>query len=454
MKDPLKTEKLPPHDIPAEQGVLGCILMSPNDSINLCLEKFKTSEVFFDLRHRTIYEAMLAMHADRVPIDTITLRSELSDSCQLESVGGLAYIASLPDAAPSAANIDHYIEILIEKHTIRKAIAFTTEFSSRAYEHQGEVDSLIEELQHDVRSLSSGEIQSTLKSASELVPVAIDAIELAWQNQGQLSGIATGFVDFDSMTGGLQNGDMIVIAARPSQGKSAWCLNVADYVAVNLNLPVAFFSVEMTAASLMIRAMCSRGRVNMGRVRDGQLFEGDFAKLTSAAEQLRQAPLYIDEAGALTVAQLGARARRMKEQYGIRLVMVDYLQLLRPSKKADSRQQEVTDISSSIKALAKELNIPVIAVSQLNRESEKDKKKRKPRLSDIRESGSIEQDADLVGLLYKPEQEDNEDPEDGQQSDAEAVNLLIAKQRNGPTGDVRMVFLRQFVRFENAAPTT
>jgi replicative DNA helicase len=273
-------------------------------------------------------------------------------------------------------------------------------------------------------------------------------IEHFFNRKGELSGIATGFPDLDKMTDGLHGGEMIVVAARPSMGKTSLAMNIAEHVALELGLPVGVFSLEMSASSLILRMLCSLARVNMRSIRDGFMSEADFPRLTTASGQLAAAKLLIDDTAGLSILQLRARARRMYQQHGVRLFVIDYLQLLNSTARRaqENRQQEIADISSGIKALAKELNVPVIVLSQLNRELEKDKS-RKPRLSDLRESGSIEQDADLVGLLYKPDAGDEEDaPEE---SEGVAVNFLVAKQRNGPTGDVNLTFLKPFTRFES-----
>jgi replicative DNA helicase len=285
----------------------------------------------------------------------------------------------------------------------------------------------------------------------ELVKSAINTIEDYHQRQGALTGLSTGFTDLDKLTTGLHPGEMIVIAARPSVGKTSLAMNIAESVAIDQKLPVGVFSLEMSAASLVLRMLCSRSRVNMRNIRDGFLAERDFPKLTGAAGKLANAPLFIDDSSGLSILQCRAKARRMWQQYGIKLFVIDYLQLLHSTaKRAENRQQEIADISNGIKALAKELSVPVIVLSQLNREVEKEKG-RPPRLSDLRESGSIEQDADLVGLLYRPAQNEDEDTSN-EPSDAIPVNLLIAKQRNGPANeDVRLTFLKTYTRFESAA---
>src|ERR1051326_1274644 len=453
LADPLKVERLPPHSTEAEQGVLGCALLSPNDSLGECIQKLKAgSEVFEDRRHRTINETMVEMYDQKQPIDLITIQQRLKDRQQLEGVGGLAYLSSLPDVVPSAANLDYYLGIVRDKHILRRMIATCTEVVGRVYEHEGEVDALLDEVERDVLRISEARVEAATNTIKELVHSAISTIESFHQRQGMLTGVGSGFSDLDKMTSGFHPGEMIVIAARPSMGKTSLAMNVAEHVSIDLRLPVGVFSLEMTAESLVLRMLCSRSRVNLRNIRDGFLAERDFPKLTGAAGKLANAPLFIDDTSGLSILQLRAKARRMAQQYGIKLFVIDYLQLLHSTaRRAENRQQEIADISNGIKSLAKELHVQVIVLSQLNRELEKDKN-RKPRLSDLRESGAIEQDADLVALLYKPSGSEDEDADKpGPDQEAVPVNLLIAKQRNGPTGDVALTFLRAYTRFESAA---
>jgi replicative DNA helicase len=444
-------DRLPPHSIEAEQGVLGCVLLAPNENLGICIEKFRGgAEVFYDLRHRAIYELLVTMFDAKEAIDLITLPQRLKDANQLETVGGLLYLNSLVDSVPSAANLVYYLDIVREKHVLRRMITVCTGLVGRAYEHQGEVDALVDEIERDVLRISEERVEAESRTIKDLVHGAINTIELFHQRRGVLDGLGTGFPDFDKMTSGLHPGEMIVIAARPSMGKTSLAMNIAEAVAIDQNVPVGVFSLEMTADSLVLRMLCSRARVNLRNIREGFLAERDFPKLTGAAGKLQGAPLYIDDSSGLSVLQMRARARRMWQQYGIKLFVIDYLQLLHSTaRRAENRQQEIADISGGIKALAKECGVPVIVLSQLNRELEKDKE-RKPRLSDLRESGAIEQDADLVALLYKPSTEEKDGPI-AVESDAIPVNLLIAKQRNGPTGDVPLTFFKGYTRFETAA---
>src|SRR5579872_112142 len=413
-----KVDRLPPHSPEAEQGVLGCVLLSPNDCVGECVEKFKAgAEVFYDLRHQTIYETLVEMYDQREAIDVITLQQRLKDKQRLEEVGGIAYLASLPDAVPSAANLSYYLEIVQEKFILRKLIHACTEVVGRVYEHEGEVDALLDEVERDILRISETRAENNTGKIKDLVKKAISTIEDYHQRQGMLTGVGTGFADLDKMTSGLHGGEMIVVAARPSMGKTSLAMNIAEHVSIEEKLPVGVFSLEMTSDSLVLRMLCSRSRVNLRNVREGFLAERDFPKLTNAAGRLSGAPLFIDDTAGLSILQLRAKARRMSQQYGIKLFVVDYLQLLHSTaRRAENRQQEIADISNGIKSLAKELNVPVIVLSQLNRELEKDKD-RKPRLSDLRESGAIEQDADLVCLLYKP----SRDEDDGGSEEQDAV---------------------------------
>ncbi len=450
-------DRLPPHSIECEMGVLGCVLLSPNECMGVCIEKFKGSqEVFYDLRHQTIYSVLAEMYDKREAIDVITLQQKLKDKQLLEQVGGIAYLASLPDAVPSAANLSYYLDFVQEKYLLRRMIHTCTDVVGRVYDYEGEVDALMDEVERDILRISEARVESHTSTIKELVHKAINTIEDFHQRQGKLTGIGTGFTDLDKMTNGLHAGEMVVIAARPSVGKTSLAMNIAEHVAIEQKLPVGVFSLEMTAESLVLRIICSRSRVNLHSIRDGFLLERDFPKITMAAGQLSGAPLFIDDTSGLSILQLRAKARRMAQQYGIKLFVIDYLQQMHSSsRKADNRQQEIADISNGVKALSKELKIPVIVLSQLNRDFERDKS-RKPNLADLRESGAIEQDADFVGILYKADPEDPNkrkddvtDEETGITPDSIPVNLLVAKQRNGPIGEVPLTFLRTITRFEN-----
>lgn len=453
LADPARVDRLPPHSIEAEQGVLGCVLLAPAEGLGECVQKFRSgADIFYDLRHRTIYETLVEMYDKKEAIDLITVQQRLKDRQQLDAIGGIPYLASLADAVPSAANLEYYQNIIKEKFLLRKMIQTCTAVVGRVYDHEGEVDALLDEVECDILRLGESRIESATDTIKDLVHKAITTIEQFHQRQGMLTGVGTGFVDLDKMTSGFHGGEMIVIAARPSMGKTSLAMNIAEHVAIDLKLPVGVFSLEMTGESLVLRMLCSRARVNLRNMREGFLAERDFPKLTGAAGKLAGAPLFIDDSSALSILQLRAKARRMHQQHGIKLFVIDYLQLLHStSRRAENRQQEIADISNGVKALAKELDVPVIVLSQLNREMEREKN-RTPRLSDLRESGAIEQDADLVAMLYDPGKKDDDD--DGARRDdidAKPIKLLIAKQRNGPTGEIDLTFIKSYTRFESAA---
>jgi len=448
-------DRLPPHDLQMEMGVLGCCLLSPNECIGECVEKLKDDgkEAFYDLRHQTIYETMGQMFNTRAPIDLITVQNYLKDRQLLEQIGGIAYLSQLLDMVPSTANLPYYLEQVKEKFLLRRMIQTCSGVVGRIYEFEGEVDQLLDEVEKEVLRVNESRVQTNVQGVKDLVHHAIGQIEHFFNRKGELSGLSTGFADLDRMTDGLHGGEMIVIAARPSMGKTSLAMNIAEHVVLEGKVPVGVFSLEMSAESLVLRMMCSIARVNLRQIRDGFMSEADFPKLTTAAGRLSASKLFIDASAGLSILQLRARARRMAQQHGIKLFVVDYLQLLHSTarRSQENRQQEIAEISSGLKALAKELNVPVIVLAQLNREIEKDKS-RKPRMSDLRESGSIEQDADLVGLLYKPNAgDDEESAATVDEAEGIAVNLLIAKQRNGPTGDVSLTFLKPYTRFESAA---
>ncbi len=449
-------DRLPPHSIECEQGVLGCVLLSPNECMGECIEKLKDGkEVFYDLRHQTIFEELVAMFDTRSAIDVITLQQRLKDKQLLEQVGGIAYLAQLQDAVPSAANLSYYLDYVREKFLLRKMIATCTDVVGRVYDYEGEVDALMDEVERDILRVSESRVQSSVAGVKELVGKAIGTIENYFSRKGVLNGLATGFPDLDRLTDGLHDSEMIVIAARPSMGKTSIAMNIVEHVVLEQKLPAAVFSLEMSAEALVLRMLCSIARVNLRSIREGFMSETDFPKLTNAAGRLANAPLFVDDSAALSILQLRARARRLAQQHGIKLFVIDYMQLLHSTARRaqENRQQEISDISGGIKALAKELKVPVLVLSQLNREPEKRERGAEPRLSDLRESGAIEQDADLVGLLYKPGKAGGDDEDDGagEEQDAIPVNLLIAKQRNGPTGDVKLMFVKQYTRFESAA---
>lgn len=446
-------ESLPPHSLQAEEGVLACIILAPLESIALCVERFKPGgDVFFILKHRTIYEALVRLWDKDKAIDLITLRQQLADNQQLEEMGGIGYLSTLPDRVPSAANLEHYIQIVLQKFILRKVIAVCVDIKARAYAEPEQVEELMAVAATAMQNITEATLAgSTVKPASVLVEAANETIDRLTRKDGHAIGITTGFIDLDKMCWGLHPADMFVIAGRPGTGKTSAGMNIAEHVAVNLHLPVGVFSLEMSDESLMLRMICSRSKVSMRNLRDGFCTERDFERLKVAGVCLHKAPIFVDDSSGLSILQLRAKARRMCQTYGIKLFVVDYLQLLHSTlRRNENRQQEVSDISHGLKSLAKELRLPVLVLCQLNRDVEKRGLNAKPKMSDLRESGSIEADADVVAMLYRKDPE----KEDGPPEDTVLMNLLIAKSRNGPTGNVELVFLKSLTRFENAGRIT
>jgi replicative DNA helicase len=441
--------RTPPHSVEAEQGVLGSMLISPRDAIAECVEKI-TEEYFYIPANQVIYRELVDLWNAAQAIDLITFTQALRDKNLLDVVGGPAFVTSLFTFVPTAANIEYYIEIVRDKYILRSIIAAATESVRRAYEEQDEVNNLLDEVEQKIFAVGEDRFKGQMLSMKDQVMEAIEAIEKLYERKGGITGISTGLIEFDRMTSGLHSSEMIVIAARPSMGKTALAMNIVEHVAINQALAVGVFSLEMSSQQLVQRLLCSRARVNLQKVRDGFLAERDFPSLTAAASKLAEAKIFIDDSAGLSILELRAKARRLKAQQDIQLIVVDYLQLLRSTTRRaqDNRQLEISEISAGLKGLAKELKIPVIVVAQLNRQPEQ-RSGGKPRLSDLRESGSIEQDADLVGLLVRPEI--YEEDEEARAEKAGEAELIIAKQRNGPVGEIPLTFLKEFTRFEDRA---
>jgi replicative DNA helicase len=444
--------RTPPHSVEAEQGVLGSMLLSPRQAIAECVEKIN-EQYFYVPAHHTIYAVLVDLWNAGQAIDLITFTQILRDRNLLDNVGGAAFVTSLFTFVPTAANLEYYLEIVRDKYILREIISAATESVRRAYEEQNEVNSLLDEVEQRIFAVGEDRFKGQLLSMKEQVMSTLESIEKLFENKGAITGVSTGFRDFDKLTSGLHPSEMIVIAARPSMGKTALAMNIAEHAAIETKLPVAIFSLEMSAQQLVQRMLCSRARVNLAKTRDGFLAESDFPKLTHAASKLAEAKIFIDDTAGLSILELRAKSRRLKAQQDIRLIIIDYLQLLRSTSRRaqDNRQLEISEISAGLKGLAKELNIPIIVVAQLNRNPEirTGSGKGVPRLADLRESGSIEQDADLVALLIREEYYADTD-EEREELKGQA-QLIIAKQRNGPIGDVKLTFLNQFTRFEDRA---
>lgn len=428
------TDRLPPHDTEAEQSVIACILIDSQTCMDTCIEKLPMGpEAFYDLRCRGIYTVALEMHSERMTVDVVTLQARIKSN--IGDYGGLDFIMSLPDFVPSTANLPAYLEIVCDKYLARQALKVCTEVSAKVYSSDLPVSDLLDEFERGVMAIRNQRSQSSVADIKEVTCDAINRIEQIYSSRGKICGLSTGFPDLDRISDGLHDGEMTVIAGYPGAGKTALAMNIAGHCSVSLKLPVGIFSLEMSALSLVMRFMFAHARINSRDVRDQRMTQGDFRRLTMAAGRISTAPIYIDDSSDLSVYELRARARRMARQHALKLIIVDYLQLLSAiggSRKVESRQQEVTDISRGIKGMARELGVPVIALSQLNDDGK------------LRESRAIGQDADQIWILKRDD--DNE-----AQGDAVAVKLEIVKARNGPTGFVNLTFLRQFTRFESAA---
>src|SRR5206468_7209356 len=363
--------RAPPHSVEAEQGVLGSMLISPRDAIAECVEKIN-EEYFYVPAHQTIYSVLVDLWNAGQAIDLITFTQVLRDRNLLDSVGGAAFVTNLFTFVPTAANVQYYLDIVRDKYILRQIISAATESVRRAYEEQDEVDSLLDEVEQKIFEVGEDRFKGQMLSMKDHAMQAIETIEKLYERKGSITGISTGFVEFDRMTSGLHPSEMIVIAARPSMGKTALAMNIAEHVAVTEKLPVGVFSLEMSSQQLVQRMLCSRARVNLQRVRDGFLGERDFPSLTAAASKLAEAKIFIDDSASLEILELRAKARRLKAQQDVELVLIDYLQLLRSATRRakENRQLEISEISAGLKALAKELNIPVIVVAQLNRQPE------------------------------------------------------------------------------------
>ncbi len=437
----LSSHKLPPQNIEAEESILGGILIE-NEAFNKVMEILSADD-FYREAHRKIFNALINLSERDEPADLITLTNELRKIDQLDSIGGASYLASLIDSVPTAANIEYYAKIVKEKSILRKLIQTSTEIITQSYEDRGDIEVFLDEAERAIFDISEKRVRPSFFSIRDVVKESFKTIERLFQKKELVTGVPSGFKELDRMTAGFQPSDLIIIAGRPSMGKTAFCLNVAQYAAVENKIPVAVFSLEMSKEQLVIRMLCSEAHVEGTRLRTGFLNESDWPKLTIAAGNLSEAPIYIDDSAALSVLELRAKARRLKSERGLGMLIIDYLQLMKGRARVESRQQEISEISRSLKALAKELNIPVIAVSQLSRKTE-ERTGNRPQLSDLRESGAIEQDADLILFIYRDEvynrAEDN--PNRGK------AEVIIGKQRNGPIGKIEMAFLDKFTTFK------
>ncbi len=435
-------DRMPPASVEAEQAVLGAMLLKP-DAVTTAAEEL-TADDFYRETHRLIFEAMMELKERTEPVDLVTLTEQLKKADKLAKIGGIPALSLIANSVPTAANVHYHARIVHEKAQLRSLIAAATEIAGAAYESADEVEDIMDSAEKRILQVSSGKRSKDFVPLQDILLDALEQIDLRYNNKGCITGLPTGFTELDHLTAGLQKSDLILVAARPSMGKTAFTLNIAAHVVLRAKEPVAFFSLEMSKEQLVQRLLCSEGRIDSQRLRVGELEEKEWGDLIDTANRLSAAPLYIDDTPSITVMELRSKARRLKAEHGLSLIVIDYLQLMqgRTSKSGDNRQQEISEISRSLKALARELNVPVIALSQLSRSVESRQIKR-PMLSDLRESGSLEQDADIVMFLYR---EDYYDPETENKNITE---VIIAKHRNGPVDTVDLTFLKQFTKFGN-----
>jgi len=435
--------KVPPHSLEAEAAVLGAILLE-----NAALDRIAdvvSAEDFYREVHRKVFRAALDLSERSEPIDLLTLTEALRTRGELAEIGGAAYISELADRALSAANIQYHARIVREKAILRGLISTASEIVTRGYEAREEVGRFVDEAEQAMYQIAEKRARGAFTRVGDLITDTFRQIEQLYERKEMVTGVPTGFTDLDRMTAGLQPSDLIIVAGRPSMGKTSFCLNIAEHVAIEKGIGVAVFSLEMSKEQLVLRMLCSQARVDLSKVRTGFLAQKDFPRLAEAAGRIHDAPIYVDDTPALSALELRAKARRLKrvKEANLGLIVVDYLQLMRGSGSRDeSREQEISQISGSLKALAKELQVPVIALSQLNRQVE-GRNPPKPRMADLRESGAIEQDADVIAFIYRDELYNPQSRDQG------VAEILVAKQRNGPTGDVRLAFRSEFTRFEN-----
>ena len=448
MPDPVvSSERIPPQNLEAEVSVLGAILQETGALLK-AMEVLRPAD-FYKGAHRKLFGACVDLFERNEPVDLVTLANELMRRKVLEEVGGATYLASLVDAVPTAANVAHHARIVKNKALLNALIQKGTAVVARAFADTEDVDEVLDWAEQQIFEISQEKVSRSFVPLKSILKGTFEAIEKLYARKSHVTGVPTGFRKFDEMTAGLQPADLIVVAGRPSMGKTSFCLNVAQHAALQEHITVAIFSLEMSKEQLVQRMLCSVANVDSHRLRTGYLSDADWPRLTTGAGHLSESPIFIDDTPGISLLEMRAKSRRLKAEQGLGLVIIDYLQLITGRGRIESRQQEISEISRSLKAMAKELNVPVVALSQLSRAVESRQPPR-PQLSDLRESGAIEQDADVVTFLYRPalyrarkdKDEEPEEPEDN------TTEVIIGKQRNGPTGTVYLAFLREFTRFE------
>lgn len=434
-------DRVPPHNHEAEQSVIGAIFLEPQALITAA--EVLVPEDFYRTAHQLIFHTMIRLSDQGKAIDVVTVTEELSAKKELEDVGGIAYLSELANAVPTAANIVYYARIVEEKALLRRLIRVATSIVEDGFTREDEVAAVLSEAEKKMMDVSSRKNAGDFQNIKDVLVQTYDNIEQLHSRKGDITGVPTGFRDLDRITAGFQRNDLIIVAARPSVGKTAFALNVAQNVATKTDENVAIFSLEMGAEQLVMRMLCAEGNIDAQVLRTGALTNEDWKKLTMAMGSLSNAGIFIDDTPGIRVTEIRAKCRRLKQEYGLGMILIDYLQLIQGSGgKGENRQQEVSEISRSLKALARELQVPVIALSQLSRGVEQRQDKR-PMMSDLRESGSIEQDADIVSFLYR------EDYYDKETENQNMIEIIIAKQRNGPTGTVTLAFVKEFNKFVN-----
>src|SRR5579864_8633011 len=435
-----------PHNLEAERSILGAILLD-NHSLNAAIEKVRSDD-FFLPQHRQIFERMVQLGEKQQAIDVVTLMEDLTRRGELEAAGGIAYLSQLADGLPRVTNVEHYARIVKEKAVLRNLIFSASAIQEQALAAGDDADVILDRAESTIFQLAEDRVKAGLIGVKDLVKESYDRLEKILSEGRRITGLATGYSGLDNETAGLQPSELIILAARPSMGKTALALNMAENVALRQREPVAVFSLEMSKESLLLRLLASHARVDAHKFRTGHMNRDDWGRVTASLAELGDAPIWIDDSASSTVLEMGAKARRLKRDRGLSLMIVDYIQLVVPStnRRNANRQEEVSSISRALKALAKELKVPVVVLSQLTRAPEREE--RKPQLSDLRESGAIEQDADVVLFINRPNFYKTDLPEE----DRAKAELIIAKQRNGPTGNLNFVFLARHTRFEEAAP--
>ena len=438
---------MPPQNIEAEQAVLGAMLIS-KEAIAEAAQILNPVD-FYREAHRIVYEAMLDLSNKNQAVDNLTVIEQLNKAGLLEKVGGIAFVTALANTVPTAANVIFYAKIVKEKSLMRRLINTATAIATMGYEDSEDADTIMDKAEKMILEIAANRKTSDFTPIKQIVIDTFSKIEGLYESKGGLTGLSTGFKDLDRLTTGLQPSDLILVAARPSMGKTAFTLNIASHVAIKENKPVAFFSLEMSKEQLMQRMLCAEGLIESQRLRVGDLDEQDWQKLIAAADKFSKAPLYIDDTPGISIMELRSKARRLQQEKGLSLILIDYLQLMqgRNNKGNDNRQQEISEISRSLKSLARELNVPVIALSQLSRSVES-RQIKKPMLSDLRESGSLEQDADIVMFLYR------EDYYNAETENKNITDVIIAKHRNGPVDSIQLFFHKQFTKFADLLRTT